>query len=203
MGRNDDLWIVGGVVILGAMLTKSRDSIAWGSGWHWPVPDLIMKDGQRYTAQISQEFKPDRHRGVDVMFRRKSLSDRPDFPAGVVDGGGAKANALWFAPQGIPILAAKDGKVWSADKITTGWRVVLDHGKPWATAYHHLATILDLPKGKVVKAGDPIGTMGHGPPDPEKLRHLHFEPWFNGGDSRASQDPAVIMAQWGRSSWTL
>jgi murein DD-endopeptidase MepM/ murein hydrolase activator NlpD len=190
------------------MLNKTSKGIAWGHGWHRPVPDLIMPDGKRYPAVISQEWRPD-HRGVDIMYKRSSLNDRPEFPAGVIDGGGAKAGDMWFAPIGTPILAARDGQVWSANKIGTGWWVVLDHGAPWATSYHHLASVTVGPKGTPVKAGDQIGTMGHnpntgptGPIDGGKLRHLHFEPWYEGASAAASRDPQPVYAQWGVSTWT-
>jgi len=197
-----------GVVILLGMLTQTSEGIAWGDGWHWPIPDLITKDGQRYIARISQEMKPN-HRGVDMMYRRNGASDRPEFPAGVPEPDGAKANAQWFAPL-VPILAARAGKVWSVRRIPQGWWVVIDHGRPWATSYHHLKSV-GVAAGDQVKAGQAIGIMGHNPNtnpangtvDHERLRHLHFEPWYKGGDSHASRDPASVINSWGRSSWTL
>jgi murein DD-endopeptidase MepM/ murein hydrolase activator NlpD len=210
--------VVGGVLILGAMtLSKASKGIAWGDGWHWPVPDLITPGGVRYPATISSGFRTiDRptHDGVDIMYKRRSTTDMiAEFPPRVVDAGGAKAHPLYFAPIATPILAARDGKVWSTTQLTNGLMVVLDHGKPWATAYFHLASLhvpahaggkrADGSPALQVKAGDQIGVMGHAPNDGEKLRHLHFEAWFEGGNGRdAGQNPAPVMPTWGRSTWT-
>lgn len=209
--RSKNGLVLFGVGVLALMtLRKERDGIAWGHGWHWPVPDFFASDGARYAAVISQEIKPGKHGGVDVMFRRRSVGDRADFPAGIVDGGGAKQGKWFFAPREVPILAARDARVWSVGKGPRGISVVLDHGRPWATYYQHLASTPLVAHAKgvkqgggvtLVKAGEQIGTMGHDPLDGELLRHLHFEAWYQGGDSRASQDPAGELAQWGRSTW--
>jgi hypothetical protein len=199
--RDEVLWVALGLIGY-AMLKQSREGIAWGAGWHKPVPDLII-GGVTYPAVISQEWRSSGHRGIDVMFKRRNLADRVDYPNGKVDPGGAKASAWHFAPERTPILAARDGKVWSVQNVPGyGIWVVLDHGAPWATSYHHLASA-NVVKGQDVKAGQAIGTMGHAELDGEKLRHLHFEPWFKGGDSTASVDPAGVFGTWGVSTWTL
>jgi len=213
---------VGGVLILLRMLmTKTVDAKAWGEGWHFPVPDLKMPDGRLYRAEVSQEFKPITHVGTDIMYHRHGSSDmQAEWPQGLLDAGGAKATSTYFAPIGTPILAARNARVWSVTKHATGWAVVLDHGKPWATRYFHLATV-EVPlhtRGKrndggpatVVLAGEKIGTMGHNPnTDPAKgvvdhqlVRHLHFEALYKGGSNDDAVDPEPVMPMWGRSQWT-
>lgn len=193
------------------MITRKSNGVAWGAGWHFPVPDLITRDGQRYDAVVSSGVRhPKRpgHHGIDVLYRRKRAGDRPEYKAGTPDG-----DETWFAPPETPILAARAGKVWSVTHGPKGWAVVIDHGKPWATFYQHLARVDLEPHtaGKaasggpptVVKEGDMIGTMGFSTTDPARLRHLHFEAWFNGHGNAASQDPAVVIGQWGRSQWRI
>jgi murein DD-endopeptidase MepM/ murein hydrolase activator NlpD len=212
--RDDRLAIaIGAGMLLAMALRKESDGIDWGGGWHFPVPDLVTKDGKRYAATVSQGFHAPAHFGVDIMYKRTSVADRADFPAGVVDAGGARQHTMWFSPPGTPILAARDARVWAVLPNAHGIAVVLDHGAPWATFYQHLASTTLEPHaagkrkdGKpatVVKAGEQIGVMGHSPLDGEKLRHLHFATWYKGNGDKASVDPATVMQTWARSSWRL
>lgn len=222
MRRDDEeLIVVGvGVAILLAMTKQPQPKIDdWGqiTGWHWPVPDLEV-NGERYPAVITSGFRSvDRptHDGVDIMYARKSATDMiAEFPPRVTDAGGARAHPRFFAPQDTPVLAARAGRVWATLRLPTGLAIVLDHGKPWATAYFHLASfgVPEHTNGRrndggapfEVAAGDQIGVMGHAPNDGELLRHLHFETWFKGGSGRtAGVDPSEVMRAWERSSWTL
>ena len=197
----------------------SRGGPEWGRGWHWPAQSLVIRN-ITYPAVVSQEFKPGIHRGVDIMYRRRSIQDVPEFAAGVKDisDGFANGSTMHFAPPYAKILAARDARVWSVHRDATGWSVVLDHGRPWATYYGHLATV-ELPlhtQGKkadggapvIVTAGQVIGTMGGNPnTDPRKgavdsarLRHLHFETWYKGAGNDAAVDPQSEMeARWARA----
>lgn len=214
MSRRRDrqgLILLGGIILIGLM--KKTRGIAWGHGWHWPVPDLVTRDGKKYLATISQEFKPATHLGVDIMYRRTSITDRPEFPAAPGANGVRNGSPMYFAPPETPILAARDGRVWSVSKGARGWSVVLDHGKPWATFYTHLERV-DLEPHKAgkaiasgqptnVKAGDMLGTMGGDPLESTHLRHLHFAAWYEGQGDDASVDPAGVIQTWGRSSWQI
>lgn len=201
---------MGLLILLG--MTQLKPLIPWGLGWHWPVPDFNPQAGplagRRYPATISQEWKAATHRGIDIMFDRQSVKPTSAvdavFPAGVTDAQGAKQHKRFFAPIGTPVLAARDGKVWSVRNMDgRGWFVVLDHGAPWATLYGHLHTVGVSPvRGTAVAGGQQIGTMGFAPADGEKLRHLHFEAWLNGGDFRFGQDPADVIDTWERGVWT-
>lgn len=95
--------------------------------------------------------------------------------------------------EGAPIVAARDGTVWSVGETERGHSVVLDHGPPWATFYQHLKTVA-VEKGQTVKAGDVIGTMGHDPTDAQLITHLHFATWYKGAGNAASVDPAPMLA---------
>ncbi|WP_405624393.1 M23 family metallopeptidase [Streptomyces sp. NBC_00076] len=87
------------------------------------------------------------------------------------------------SPQGAQVSSAAAGRVVFAGMTKAyGNRVVVDHGtisgKPLQTTYSHLSS-LQVPVGRTVEAGTPIGLVGStglstGP-------HLHFEVIFDGG----------------------
>ncbi len=192
-----------------AALAFLRRRIEWGTGWMWPVPTLRLKDGVTYSAVISDGVGSPRgellHRGVDIMFRRRNKGDRPEYASGTVQG-----TPLFFAPQLTPIVAARDGKIWSAGKTPRGWSVVIDHGKPFATYYTHMAALAIAPhvsgksiatgKPTFVRAGDVIGVMGGDPMDPRHLVHLHFSVAHNGPPESAAVDPQEAMQTWQRKT---
>lgn len=205
--RDDETLLL---LALGAVLVMTYDPVEWGdpSLWAWPVPDLITGDEvpAYFAAAQSQEFRRPDHLGVDLMYRH--APGDAAYPATATDHG----NAQWFAPLQTPVLAARDGVVWSVDRSPRGIEVVIDHGKPFATYYQHLASTLlpvgtrngKTPNGMAlhVKAGQQIGVMGFDPTDPEGLRHLHFAVWY-GGNNDSSVDPERAMRSWRRSTWRL
>lgn len=219
MAHDETLWLLllGGAVI---MANEATEKPVWGSGWHWPVPDLISNGGSRFPALITQEFKGPKHAGCDIMLSRRSDNGQvviAGFNAGQKAADGITRDVTMsgraFAPKGTPILAARDAIVWSVTPTVNGIMVVLDHGKPWATFYGHLETCVlertqSAKSGQRVRAGDEIGTMGAGlNTDPRKglvdgehLRHLHFEAWYKGARN-AAVDPAPAMATWERATW--
>jgi len=177
-------YVIAGAILL-AMATKRI--VQWGAGWTWPIPDLLdPATGAVIPARISQEYRewaPGKaaHYGVDLMWNR---------------GG-------WMAPAGAPVVAARDGVVWSAEHTPRGIAVVLDHGPPWATFYQHLERLDPrIVKGAKVAAGDVIGDMGADPLDPARVRHLHFAAWYQGSGDKASVDPADAMVAWRRWQWS-
>lgn len=203
MSRDDGV-VIGGLALLALLAGKAKQmaSIPWGSGWMWPVAPVRFPDGLTYDPVVSNPFASGPHYGVDIMFRRRSVTDRAsEYPPGSVNG-----STMFFAPPKTPIVAAKDARVWSVAKTARGWAVVLDHGKPFATFYTHLDRVDIEPHtaGKpasggaptMVKAGDYIGTMGGDPSKPPHLRHLHFAVWYNGSGDKASIDPLSAMAKW-------
>lgn len=217
--RIDDEIIVLALLGGAVLMSNEREAIAWGSGWHFPVPDLISNGGSRFPAIVTQEFKGPKHAGVDIMLSRRA--DNGVIISGFDPGQRAAdgitrdvtASGRAFAPKGTPILAARDGLVWSVTKTVNGIMVVLDHGKPWATFYGHLETChlqvtASGKSGQRVRAGDEIGTMGaglnrdpsRGLVDGEHLRHLHFETWYKGAGN-AAVDPSREMQTWERSRW--
>jgi len=104
----------------------------------------------------------------------------------------------YYAPEGTIVLAARAGTVFGVTPSARGLQIVLDHHVPWATYYQHLVSAC-VSKGDVVREGDPIGIMGFDPTDPEKIRHLHFEVWYQGGADH-SLDPTPVMSYWKRVS---
>lgn len=195
------------LLLLFGLLAFLRRKVEWGTGWVWPVPSIRTRDGSLYHAVISDGVGSSRgagriHRGVDIMFKRKSPADRPEFRSGTTDG-----TPLFFAPQ-VPIVAAREGTIWSAGKTPYGWSVVIDHGRPFATYYTHMVALSVAPheRGKSVingqvtkvKAGDVIGVMGFSPTDAQKLRHLHFSVAYDGPPESHAVDPEEAMREWAR-----
>ncbi len=156
--------------------------------WIWPIASW---NGRAPTISDGFESKRpglSRHSGVDVMFARRAGDPQK---AGTPNG--SKGGAF-VMPDDTLALATSDGVVYQAQKISTGYCVVIDH-KPRkiATFYAHLEKLLVEPK-QVVKAGDPIGIVGGSPLDGEHLKHLHFEVWLGG--PRDAIDPKPMMAFW-------
>jgi murein DD-endopeptidase MepM/ murein hydrolase activator NlpD len=194
-----------------AALVLVRRRIDWGAGWVWPVPPMRTKDGVRYVPVITSRFGEPRpggaiHRGVDIFYPRRNREDRPEYRAGTSQG-----SKNFFAPTGTPILAAKDGLIWSAGKTPRGGTIVIDHGKPFATYYTHM-THVEFPdvvggyvkgtkKRAPVKAGAVIGWMGFDPLDASKQNHLHFSVAFEGPPESAAIDPENAMRTWPVVPW--
>jgi murein DD-endopeptidase MepM/ murein hydrolase activator NlpD len=210
MTADDELLLL----LLGGAVIMLGEKPQWGTGWHWPVPDLLTQLG-RFPAVCTQEFHAG-HRGVDIMLDKRGRSHdgkpviMPGFPTGkkAADGVTTDATANYFAPKGLWVIAARAGKVWSVDSTVNGIMVVIDHGPPWATFYGHLDTCSLSKKGEDVVAGQIIGTVGAGlNTDPSKglvdgqhLRHLHFEAWYKGNGNNAV-DPMTEMQSWKRATW--
>lgn len=209
----DDLVIIGGLVLL--MLSTKRERIPWGTGWHWPVQDLLQPYDPAhpgeidYPAVITQEFRravpgTADHLGVDIAYERFRVDDKPEYT-------GHDSSGRYFAPSTTPILAARDGVVWSVGPSPRGLSIVIDHGAPFAGFYQHLSsTVLPAHVGGRrsgggeavrVKAGDVIGAMGYDPIDPGGFRHLHFAVWYKGAGDAASVDPTDMLRDAKRSTW--
>ncbi len=185
------------------VLVFTRKRVTWGDGWMWPVPPIVV-GGVRFNPVISSGFGwrgSQQHPGADIVFSRRTPQDLiAQYPSGTPNGGRG-----WFAPPGVPIVAARAGKVWSVAKTSKGWAVVLDHSKPFTTFYTHMEGVA-LPlhaSGKNVntgtathvEAGQVIGFMGWSPEDAERVRHLHFEVW-HGGAADSAVDAATAMREW-------
>ena len=221
MKRGDDdggvLWLGLGALALLALSGSRKAEVepVWlrDGQWVWPVPDVVIYTRGvggvpvpvRYPAVVSQPLHrggATPHYGQDIMFMRRSRADVvPQYTAAPEkDGTTASDGGMYFAPPGTPVVAARDGWLWSCQLTPRGWEVVIDHkggeaGRPSvATYYSHLASVT-LPHataGKVdgkatqankqpsgtfaadgrvrIAAGEVIGTMGG---DPRKDRtHL-------------------------------
>lgn len=148
--------------------------------WIWPMPrlggrDPVISDG--YGSPRDGGAR--RHAGVDVMYKRPRQVTKAQARA---DHG-----STWFdCPIGVPVIAARAGKVWFAGRTERGFAVTLDHGNvphlgPATTFYQHLDTLALKPTSKVgrnaiaVEQGQILGTVGYSPIDSEQIRHLHFE----------------------------
>jgi hypothetical protein len=140
------------------------------------------------------------HAGADIMFER--AKHLPKDAKGRCLTCPPHESSGYFVPEGTPVVAAHAGKVWSVAHTTMGIRIVIDHGKPWATVYQHLeSTTLPLHhKGKqhdgstalTVEIGEPLGVVGYDPSDSGGVRHLHFELWHG----NAPVDPWPSLQHW-------
>lgn len=159
--------------------------------WVWPVPSYRGRSPVVSSGWGSpRDGGARQHRGVDVMFKRAHREELiAEFPPGTPDG-----SKGYFVPPGMVAVAAGDGRVWSAGWAPRGYAVVIDHGKPWATYYAHLAS-LQVAAGDRVRAGQPLGVIGADPKDTQSLRHLHFALWHGEGGSSAI-DPEPVMRAW-------
>jgi len=76
--------------------------------------------------------------------------------------------------KGTPILAAHEGVVVYSGRDFRGYgnMVLIEYSNEWATLYAHLDQII-ADEGRIVKPGDPIGSMGS--TGRAFGIHLHFE----------------------------
>lgn len=163
------------------------------TGWVWPVPmwgDYSPTVSSGWGARRrTLDGTPRPHRGVDLMYPRKSLDDAADFRPGSAGG-----SAWHFMPTGVPALAARDGRVVYAEKTPRGHAVVIRHPDGWRTFYQHLTHLL-VDVGDDVAAGDVLGEIGGDPTQKPALRHLHFE--LRDPQGRAI-DPKPHLLTWPR-----
>ncbi|HTR50267.1 MAG TPA: M23 family metallopeptidase [Kofleriaceae bacterium] len=154
--------------------------------WAWPVPRWNGRAPVISDGFDSPRPGLPRHGGVDIMFARVAADT---FKPGTSNG-----TPHFVMPDGLSALAASDGVVRSADRIPTGYAVVIDHSPAKvATFYAHLER-LAVAKGDHVRAGQSLGTIGASPLDAERLKHLHFELWLGGPSNRV--DPSIVMRAW-------
>jgi len=142
--------------------------------WQWPVPlwgdySPVVSDGWGSNRR-TLDGKPRIHRGVDIMYPRKSVDDQAaTFPRSTAGG------SRWhFMPTGIAVLAARAGRVVYAERGPRGHAVTVKHADRWTTFYQHLARLL-VAVGDQVAAGEVLGELGGDPTQTPPLRHLHFE----------------------------
>jgi hypothetical protein len=164
--------------------------------WVWPVPSLgdrraVISDGWG-SARRKADGGTRPHLGADIMFKRRSRTDlvevhRPGTPNGT---------RWFFMPDGVPALAIAAGEVRRAKPTRRGFSVVIRHANGWASYYTHLEQ-LQVKRGDLVEAGQPIGVIGYDPTTRQKIRHLHFELW-SGGTRRGVVDPAPYLDAWQR-----
>ncbi len=182
-------------------------------GWAWPMPAWQGSAGGKvYEPLVSDGPGPRKrddgkrgHNGADIDYKRR-IGELPEFKVGTRQ---ASSSGLFFCPDGVPILAARDGKIWSVEPSERGLQIVLDHGKPFATYYQHMSRVF-FPlgreaRGTPVKAGQVIGLVGNGSPSmtlgdggiaaakETGFSHLHFEIWKNGGSDRWVDPSPYLM----------
>ncbi|MGE0402449.1 MAG: murein hydrolase activator EnvC [Kofleriaceae bacterium] len=192
-------WLLGGGALATYLWSRSSSSrtpaiveAPLSGRWVWPVAAWkgrvpVISDGFNSPRDGREQ-----HGGVDIMF--------PRLPADSFKAGTPNASKGFVMPDGALVVAASDGRVWSAMSTPRGYAVVIDHGpRQVATFYQHLEKLFVAPTAKAgskqtVRAGEPIGVVGFSPLDGEKLKHLHFEMWLGGPN--AAIDPQALMRKW-------
>lgn len=164
--------------------------------WVWPVGRWNGRPPVISDGFGSQRPGYANHGGADIMFRRL-----PGDPFKVGTPNGSRNHVM---PDSVPALAASDGVITSAVKGVRGYSVIINHGPAKvSTFYTHLDQLFVQPTGpgqpaQRVLAGQPIGTIGFDPQDPQRIKHLHFEIWRGTPNDRL--DPQPLMASWRMSS---
>jgi hypothetical protein len=177
---------------------RSSRPIADAGRWVWPVPTIgdraaVISDGWG-SPRRKEDGGTRPHLGADIMFKRRSRTDLVD-----VHKPGTPNGTRWFyMPDGVPALAIAAGEVRRARPTQRGFSVVIRHANGWASYYTHLEH-LQVKRGDLVEAGQPIGVIGYDPTTRQKIRHLHFELW-SGGTRRGVVDPAPYLDAWRRVS---
>jgi len=114
---------------------------------------------QPVTGRVSTEYGEIRYTNDDVISSRHSGID-------------------WAVPGGTVIVAAANGYITLAEKLTiTGNTVFIDHGQGLVSQNYHMKTIY-VQLGDYVKAGDPIGEVGT--TGYSTGNHLHYAIYYSG-----------------------
>lgn len=187
----------------GALVAASGDK-------HKPPPSdgrwvFPLHAWRGYLPIRTQEYRPADHHGCDLMYRRKAGGPDTMWPQGLTRMNGVQKSygdtkGKFFVPDAVYACAARDGMIWECARSPRGIQIVIDHGKPFATYYQHLSSVLfplGITRGAqaiAVKAGQPLGVIGFDPSgaDRQYLMHLHFEVWYQGG-SAAHVDPWPLL----------
>jgi hypothetical protein len=188
-----DPLLTAGVV---ALVLPWSDDVSGGgptppSDGRWGFP---VHEWRGYAPTRSQEYRAGDHNGLDIMFRRRPGGADQMWPKGTSGTGDARRSYgtdRWFFPDAIYACAMRDGTVFSTGKGGHGRFLVLDHGKPFATFYTHLSSMI-VTKGERVTRGQPLGVIGYSTIDAARLMHLHCEIWYRGG-SKSHVDPWPLL----------
>jgi hypothetical protein len=185
--------------------TRPVGSASVHEGWVWPLPryksghapDISDGPGNNKRDGGSRS-----HNGADIDYKRKSKSELIEvYRPGSAEG---SPGGWYFCPRDTPVLAARDGFLWSCTDSDRGIQIVIDHGKPFATYYQHMSRVF-MPRAKrgeqriAIKAGQVIGIVGNGSPPSGRqpvnaFIHLHFEIWKDGGADRWIDPTAILRA---------
>ncbi len=146
-----------------------------------PAFPLSAFDGR--LPVVSNPFKGDRHKGVDVDYR--ALASDPPWKGKNTE---QRTRLYYFPPKGVVVVrAAAPGLVVISHERTNGGSVRVRHADGDSTLYLHLAKRL-VDVGQEVRAGEPIATAGV--PGPGQFAHLHFEVR---GPGELARDPVPLL----------
>ncbi len=161
--------------------------------WVWPVP--IWQGREPEVSDRFQFAKNDQHRqhlGLDIMFRRL-----PNEPIKL-----PHTTKHFAMPDGVPVLAARSGKIISIEEGNRGGAVKIYHkvgGRELVSFYQHLSQLNSaLQPGDTIGAGTVLGIVGGDIAQGQyPLWHLHYEIRdLHRGKTRPKQviDPAPYLA---------
>lgn len=144
---------------------------------------MRLRLGQLFGRNLNFVFPLSIPAPITSMFgwRIHPISGSPRFHRGIDFG----------APIGTPIVAAKAGRVQTAESMDGyGLTVIVQHGAAYQTLYAHMSQIFVQP-GETVKKGQLLGLVGStgnstGP-------HLHFEVHEMTTEGWVALDPAIAL----------
>ncbi len=124
------------------------------------MPQAGERNSQYFPTQPFQLVWPVRQVRINRGFR-----PRDDVKHAGLDLGGTRGTPILAAHEGLVIYAGRDFRGY-------GKMIIVEYDKQWATLYAHLDSFV-VKENRVVRAGDPIGTMGA--TGRATGVHLHFE----------------------------
>lgn len=155
----------------GTYRTSNKGFQASGGGWKTPS-DYAPKSGGGYylSEKIPRGGSYIPKGAFRLYWPVKNVRLNRGFRSGEAPHQGVDLGGL----KGTPILAAHEGVVVYTGRDFRGYgnMVLIEFNNEWATLYGHLNEIV-VAEGRIVKPGDPIGSMGR--TGRATGVHLHFE----------------------------
>jgi len=113
--------------------------------WHIPVKGATSSDWNQDSFWYYPWGRSGVHKGIDI-----------------------------FAKRGVPVVSSVDGLVISVDISPRGGKTVIVLGPKWRFHYYAHLDRIDTKRGRFVKAGGQLGTVGTSGNAQGKAPHLHY-----------------------------
>ena len=155
----------------GTYRTGNKGFQTSGGGWKTPSDYAPKSDGGFYLSDKIPRGGTYTPKGdFKLYWPVKTVRVNRGYKSGGKPHQGVDLGGL----KGTPILAAHEGVVVYTGRDFRGYgnMVLIEFDREWATLYGHLNEIA-VDEGRIVKPGDPIGSMGR--TGHATGVHLHFE----------------------------